>query len=119
MSLGFLIEEIDFLKVDPPLFEADHKEEANPVMELAVRFVERIIILLLIVGIEWICNFNLPSLTNPHPHNTSDHITYDLHHLNSYQPYHGNDHVTIGNDTSLPIHNTGQVLKVIGLQTFF
>lgn len=38
----------------------------------------------------------------------SDHVTNDLHHLNSYQPYSGPDQVTIGNGESLPIHHTGK-----------
>ncbi|CAL5423763.1 unnamed protein product [Camellia sinensis] len=38
----------------------------------------------------------------------SDHITNDLHQLNSIQPYTAGNQVTIGNGSSLPITHTGQ-----------
>ena len=40
----------------------------------------------------------------------TDHITHDLHHLSHTQPYHGSDQITVGNGTTVPIHNTGKGL---------
>ncbi|KAH7837548.1 hypothetical protein Vadar_015050 [Vaccinium darrowii] len=37
----------------------------------------------------------------------STHITNDLSSLSLYEPYQGSEQVTIGNGTTLPIHNTG------------
>lgn len=37
----------------------------------------------------------------------STHITNDLSSLSLYEPYQGSEQVTVGNGTTLPIHNTG------------
>ncbi|XP_028058258.1 uncharacterized protein LOC114262079 isoform X3 [Camellia sinensis] len=36
------------------------------------------------------------------------HVTPDLNNRQQYQPYHGSDHVTVGNGHSIPIQNTDQ-----------
>ena len=40
----------------------------------------------------------------------TDHITHDLHNLSQSQSYPGSDQITIGNGTTIPIHNTGKGL---------
>ena len=40
----------------------------------------------------------------------TDHITHDLHHLSQTQPYQGSDQITVGNGTTVPIHNTSKGL---------
>lgn len=38
----------------------------------------------------------------------TNHITYDMNNLSSNTPYHGHDHVAVGNDNQLPITSVGK-----------
>lgn len=67
---------------------------------------------------------SIPSTSTPGQSNwyldsaATNHITTDVHHLDSYSPYSGLDQVTVGNGASLPIHHTGKGLLSTPHHTF-